>query len=344
MNSKSVTENEKSRINPLVVLASTLSTASLTWTTWSLMDLLGVGPIGLTVALTADLIWASVIWCEYKRIGNKWAVKIIGWIAVVIVGLFIAWHGISVGNDSMAVLGPFLTLGTKAVWEMALASMRDEAQERRRAAFKKIALIDVDSEILEQESAAQIRKENAEADAEHERILAEKRRKHELAMADLRHKAEEERAASNNRSDLLIGTLENSQLDQVLAVIERHQSKVGTIAGETVPPVDPPKPPKQIPPPPPFSPKTSLPSGQVKKEAPVTGLTEAQAKKKILAAQYYMVKAEAERRGELISQAEFARRYSTEKNTITNLQVSRAVSAFSPGSMTQEDYEQAMSA
>ena len=114
---------------PLLIPAGLLSGASLAWTTWSLVDLLGAGPIGVTVAAGADVIWASVILAEARGVHvpvrGRNLVPIIGWATLVAVAALLAWHGIERDVPAMAVGGPFLPLGTKALWLMALADMRD---------------------------------------------------------------------------------------------------------------------------------------------------------------------------------------------------------------------------
>lgn len=114
---------------PLLIPATILSGASLAWTTWSLVDLLGAGPIGVTVAAGADIIWASVILAEARGVHvpvrGRNIVPIIGWATLVAVAALLAWHGIDRDVPAMAVGGPFLPLGTKALWLMALADMRD---------------------------------------------------------------------------------------------------------------------------------------------------------------------------------------------------------------------------
>lgn len=114
--------------SPLLYPAILLSTASLAWTTWSLVDLLGAGWIGVTVAAGADIIWASVIVAEARGLriaGRTWPVPALGWATLLVVAAFLAWHGITEGSATMAVAGPFLPLGAKAVWALALADMRD---------------------------------------------------------------------------------------------------------------------------------------------------------------------------------------------------------------------------
>ncbi|MFF9910633.1 hypothetical protein [Streptomyces sp. NPDC013457] len=119
---------------PLLVPAVALSGASLAWTTWSLVDLLGAGHIGVTVAAGADIIWASVILAEARgltiRVKKVNIVPAIGWAALILVGALLAWHGIERNSRAMAVAGPFLPLGAKVVWLLAIADMRDPAALR----------------------------------------------------------------------------------------------------------------------------------------------------------------------------------------------------------------------
>ncbi|MFF9844631.1 hypothetical protein [Streptomyces sp. NPDC013740] len=133
---------------PLLVPAIALSGGSLAWTTWSLVDLLGAGPWGITVAAGADIIWASVIWAEARGLricGHRWPVAAIGWAALVAVAGFLVWHGIEEHHTAMAVAGPFLPLGAKVVWLLALADMRDPAaltdDERAQLALMERGLV-----------------------------------------------------------------------------------------------------------------------------------------------------------------------------------------------------------
>ncbi|MGW3321119.1 hypothetical protein [Streptomyces virginiae] len=114
--------------SPLVVPATALSVASLVWTTWSLVDLLGAGPVGFTVAAGADVIWASVILAEARGLrvsARPWIVPALGWAGILAVAGLLIWHGITKDSAAMAAAGPLLPLGAKAVWLLALTDMRD---------------------------------------------------------------------------------------------------------------------------------------------------------------------------------------------------------------------------
>ncbi|MCX0246431.1 hypothetical protein [Streptomyces drozdowiczii] len=118
------------RVSPLVYPAAALSAASLAWTTWSLVDLLGTGLIGLTVAAGADVVWASVIAAEARGLrvaGKRWIVTTIGWAALLAVAGLLVWHGIRSGSVPVAAAGPLLPLGAKVVWLLALVDGRDPA-------------------------------------------------------------------------------------------------------------------------------------------------------------------------------------------------------------------------
>jgi hypothetical protein len=120
----------KRPLSPLLFPAVFLSLASLAWTTWSLVDLLGTGLIALTVATGADIIWGSVIIAEARGLrvaGRAWIVPTFGWATLLIVAAFLAMHGIEKNSLAMAAAGPFLPFGAKAVWVLALADMRDPA-------------------------------------------------------------------------------------------------------------------------------------------------------------------------------------------------------------------------
>ncbi|MGW5429975.1 hypothetical protein ACWET9_22595 [Streptomyces sp. NPDC004059] len=123
-------KNPRKRRSPLLYPAVFLSLASLAWTTWSLVDLLGTGWIGFTVAAGSDIVWGSVIIAEARGLriaGRTWIVPALGWVTLVIVAAFLALHGIARDSIAMAAAGPFLPFGAKVVWALALADMRDPA-------------------------------------------------------------------------------------------------------------------------------------------------------------------------------------------------------------------------
>jgi hypothetical protein len=157
---------------PLLIPATLLSAGSLAWTTWSLVDLVGAGPWGITVAAGADIIWASVIWAEARGLriaGWRWPVAAIGWAALVAVAAFLVWHGIDRQHTAMAVAGPLLPLGAKVVWLLALADMRDPS-----------ALTDDDKALLADEERAMRMDE-----ARHRNAIRRREMDAELLLADV---------------------------------------------------------------------------------------------------------------------------------------------------------------
>ena len=121
---------QKRPTSPLLYPAVFLSLASLAWTTWSLVDLLGTGWIGFTVAAGSDIVWGSVIIAEARGLriaGRSWVVPALGWATLIVVAVFLASHGFARESIAMAAAGPFLPLGAKVVWALALADMRDPA-------------------------------------------------------------------------------------------------------------------------------------------------------------------------------------------------------------------------
>lgn len=322
---KSGPAGDPSKRKPLVAVASALSVASLGWTTWSLMDLLGVGPVGLTVALTADLIWSAVIYCEFRRIGGGW-VKLLGWLAVLVVGGFIVYHGLTLNNPAMAAAGPFLTVGTKAVWELALMSLRDPVKDKKAQARQEINLLNAEAEIIRERAQAQIAKEQAEAAAEHERKVSAKKQAHELEMMDSRHEAEKLKLNAENDSAVLYSTLKAMNIEEIHKLF-RVQTQ--TIAGEIIPPQDdPPKGRRRRQPELPGNPgpRNAPEFPEAAREIPVNvqGLNASKAELKRLAAVWYAMEGKADEDGDLLSKAEFARRVGVNK-----AQVTRATNEFS---------------
>jgi hypothetical protein len=324
-----------SKAVPLLVFASVLSVASLSWTTYSLLDLLKVGWIGFTVAATADLIWSAVIWCEYKGIGGKKTVKSIGWVAVGIVGGFIAWHGATTGSVEMAVAGPFLTIGTKAIWELALIALKDEVTEKKEASAKEVALLNAETDTIMELAEAEIRRDEAESEAAHRKALAEKKRQHELKMAELIYAAEEKQAVSENRLELLASQMENTTLERILGAVEQR-----TIPGQVLPQPGQDRMLSAAPQAAGATPRTMLTLSLGQNDGQEDPLTEAQEARKRLAALFYLYEAEAATKNQKLTQTAYADLMGTNK-----VQVSRACREFPVESIKDiEAYREEMKA
>lgn len=317
-----MTKDDK-RFSPLIGVASFLSVASMCWTTWSLLDLIDVGIIGWTVALTADLIWATVIYCEYKGIGNTRWVKAVGWIAVIVVGGFIVYHGLTKNSIPMAVAGPFLTLGTKVAWEMYLLSVKDRTaltSEQRAVIDEKRRAIKYDTELARVETDQEI----AELDVDAERRIAEIKARHRIQVAELMSKQEVLKAKQE---------LDERMADSGYTLVRNDQ----VIQGETVP-----QPLAPVPVAPQLAAARPQPATMGRQEITlsVVGLTEAQQKLKRLAAGWYLAEAAAKANGESLSQA----RYAEDIAGVHKNQVTRAIQKFPVESMTPEDYDEARTA
>jgi hypothetical protein len=193
------------RVSPLVYPATALSAASLAWTTWSLVDLLGTGAIGYTVAAGADVVWASVIAAEARGlhidIKGRNLVPGIGWTALLAVAGLLVWHGLLDGSIPMAAAGPLLPLGAKVVWLLALVDGSDPA------ALTSEQEAEIHSVIRDSEHAARLhdaRRDRAERDAQAaiERIrqqaritVARDRADFEITLERLEMRAEIERCS-----------------------------------------------------------------------------------------------------------------------------------------------------
>lgn len=207
----------------LVKVAFFLTAASMGWTTWSIVDLLGAGPIGLTVAGTCDLIWAAVSYAAYKGYGphrrkkdgtvkvQMWATHTIGWgVLLIVIGLLV-WHGLEKHNTPMAVAGPLLPLGAKIVWWFAIPSMRDPLAPTQEQAEK---LHNLERDSLVQEQQDRILREKAER--EHRAKMAELERAHAAKMAEIANRNAEKLAviASDGEQKRAV---EQAVIDQRLA-------------------------------------------------------------------------------------------------------------------------------
>lgn len=327
------------KAKPLVFAATGLSAASLAWTTWSLLDLLKVGWIGLTVAVSADVIWAALIWCEYKGIGRPAFIKTIGWLTVLVVGGFIAGHGIMRNSPAMAIAGPFLTLGAKIVWEAALMAMKDPTAPTHKDQTKlddQIRDINVETEQKRVETRREIAEEEARVEKKIAKIRADARLKKEELLAT-REVAEAQRILDE---ELRQSGYELVRMDRV-------------IPGETVPQIEAPQPaaipapaapvtpPAAAPPAAPVAPKGTFPAARPSAAStaitvPVEGLSKAQKDLKRLAAAWYLAESQAKAQGVALAKAEFARRIG-----INKAQVSRATLNFKPEDISQGDYTEA---
>lgn len=324
---EAVKKAARRKMAPLIVVAVILSAASLAWTTWSLMDLLGTGAIGFTVAVGADLIWSAILWAEYKGVADglggkvgKWAVIVIGWLAVGAVVALLVFHGLADSSIPMATAGVLPPLGAKLVWTLVLIAAHDPTAptpEQR----KKINHLIRDASYEAQLAEARRNKERSE----HEDKLEKIRMKSELKLAE--EKAEHELTMAREDHDLEIRiSREDKQRE-----LYRRQPMI--LQGETVPQ------------------RSAIESGTRSREGEqeadsngptlvpvrdISGLSEAQKKRKRLAALWVYSQADAEKKGQHLSQAKFCRRFNENAPYL-----SRALKEFPPETLTEEEINEA---
>ncbi|MFB7858750.1 hypothetical protein [Rhodococcus qingshengii] len=237
-NPKKATEEKKSSgkarrffTNPLYITAATLSLASLAWTTYSVLDLMGIGVMAITVAAALDLVWLGVIYAEHHNVpfmGRRETTRYIGMGMVGAVVLLLIWHGLSLegevftvfglGSDqpltwdqarAIAVAGPLLPIGAKIIWMLAIAHARDpravapEDKDLLDASARNITYEKITNEQaaerrkLEREENLRIQAEKDEKERQdRERQAAEEQRKHDERIATLNREAEETKAQS----------------------------------------------------------------------------------------------------------------------------------------------------
>lgn len=316
-NQKAKTDPTPENRSPLFRLAVNLSGVSAVWTAYSSWDLLDRHPMAFVAGATYDILWMSLVYTEWKnRTTGKNSSAAPGWMMLIPVVVLLTWHGHDAWGVAGAIAGPFLAVGTKVLWHKAIDDSVDEVFICKAKAAKEIDLLNTETDIIMETAEAEIRKEDAEAEAEHKRVLAQKERAHEVAMADERYKAEEKRAAAENKGDLILTQIESAHFERIYALLERQNPQTQqTISGEIVAPPQPAL--------------GSLPAAKSRpgvvsvRVQPDGELTEAQEGRKRLAALYYLAEDEALSEGKSLSKSAFA-----EKIGYTKLQVSRSCREF----------------
>jgi hypothetical protein len=240
------TEGGRSRFSLLVLMASLLSLGSLAWTTWSLLDLFqvdalrieklgNVSLIGLSAAVTMDIVWSATMYAEYKgqKIPVSWktdkgrktrslnTLPLIGWTEVLFVAGLLGYHGSTVAGGA-AMFGAVLPIFTKLTWVLALNGLKDPYEltddEKAMIAAKKrksrLTRADADA-TAEQHEAEQIKKAR-----EHDAALADQKRQSEIerenTFAAIEKKKIEQQAEFDLEKADLEGAAENKLMRQRL--------------------------------------------------------------------------------------------------------------------------------
>lgn len=237
--------------NPLYLAASLVWIASLTWTTYSVLDFMGIGIMAITIAATLDIIWLVVMFCVHHNVpllGSRRNTEIIGWVMVGVVVVILFWHGKSLngevfnvaglGSDEpltgaqswvIAVLGPILPIGSKILWAAAISYARDsqaiapedkdllDAGARNLRYTKASKDQEAAQRRIEREEAQRIQAEKDEEERlKQERIRADDERKHEETIAKLEQEAREAKAQAEANLEKLRAEHE-AELEQLRA-------------------------------------------------------------------------------------------------------------------------------
>lgn len=296
MTTKKKKAEEKRTISKLVYVACMLSLLSLVWTTYSVVDLLGTGPMGLTVAGSADLIWASVLYAQWNGQTHLGRLKVstIGNIALLAVAGLLVWHGVEIKNIQVAVAGPILPLGTKLVWLLAITGSIDPSAMTPEMK-EKLAQDERDERFKAQQAAATAARVQREHDEEMQRI--ERQGERVLKQTDVNFKIDSERERKRYelmqlRRELAQSAPLDTDLDVELdsLMLEPPKPPQGP-GGLPLPEMTPPNPGVQEMQPPAQRQSIGAGSGErrvLSMQVGVTDLSEAQAKNKMIAAKWWL--------------------------------------------------------
>lgn len=187
---------------PVLFVGGALTAASMAWTAWSVVDMVGTItplPVAIAVATGVELSWLAMVaveWAHAQR-GQRVprALAAAGWATVAVVVAVLTLHGIMAGWALIPLAA--MPIGAKALWHWALAGKADEARERRqRAAAMDSGLTEAQqAELAEARRQAAYIRARAEAEAEMLRAEAEAERlraeaEHQARLDALRRQAE----------------------------------------------------------------------------------------------------------------------------------------------------------
>lgn len=97
----------RGRLTPLTPVATFFTAVSLSWTGYSVTDLIHSGTWGLLAAVSVDGLWAVVQYLDYKGIGGR-TTKALGWAALASACTLLGYHAWSInwGAVIASVLPP----------------------------------------------------------------------------------------------------------------------------------------------------------------------------------------------------------------------------------------------
>jgi hypothetical protein len=262
-----------------------LSGCSVAWTTFSIVDLFGIGAMGLTVAVSLDIIWVAIMYATHKDIpfyGSVRTTQGIGWAFLVAVVILLAWHGTSLEGETvfghlvdrdmsrgMAVAGPILPVGAKVVWVLI------------SAAYKKAELEEQNPEGYTDEQLEEL--EDLERKSKFDATKAKKRREadrlaHEDRLEKIRMAAEETRTKDQVDFEIYLERVAQAREIQNNTPMELPRIIQGEI--------------ERVPTPLPVGPR-SIPATKttrrVEATVAITDLSEAEQENKMRAAEYWLL-------------------------------------------------------
>ncbi|WP_333758799.1 hypothetical protein [Streptomyces sp. ISBFB 2968] len=101
-----------------ITITGVLTLLSVAWSTYAIGATLE-GGIGYLVAVIFDIGWAVALLMEYLARydeAKRHFPKRLGWMLLVVTMSAIAWHGISLDNYGMAIIGAFVSFFAKVLW------------------------------------------------------------------------------------------------------------------------------------------------------------------------------------------------------------------------------------
>lgn len=136
----------------MLALAGLLTLLSMSWTAWSVVDLIGhtapatPWPVAVAVAVAVELVWVAVVATEWQQIHRAGraprALTVTGWGVAAATVVILAVHAMLLSKVLLPLA--LVPLGAKSLWHWALTSIGDvvradlarraeeaEAQQRR---------------------------------------------------------------------------------------------------------------------------------------------------------------------------------------------------------------------
>jgi hypothetical protein len=237
-----------------------LSACSVAWTTFSVVDLMGIGPIGLTVAVSLDIIWVAIMYATHMEIpfyGSLRATQIIGWVFLLAVVGILAWHGASLEGkeflgyavDSnmargMAIAGPILPVGAKVFWVLVSSAYKKAEQEAQNpegyTEEQLAALADMERtskfEAAESEKDLDAMRREHQVELEKIRMDAEKARTRDDVDFEIRIQRIEQQRKIQNNTPLPLPRVIQGEIERVEDPAPRRQlSNVGPVKPRSIP-------------------------------------------------------------------------------------------------------------